>query len=66
MVLQITASGGHKHAATTARYAHLSADPLRAANDAVGATIAMAMKGKAKAGRTADVVKLPSRSAATR
>ena len=33
---------GHKHAATTARYAHLSADPLRAANDAVGARIAAA------------------------
>jgi integrase len=35
---------GHKHAATTARYAHLSADPLRAANDMVGARIAAAMK----------------------
>ena len=34
---------GHKHATTTARYAHLSADPLRAANDAVGAKIATAM-----------------------
>jgi integrase len=34
---------GHKHATTTARYAHLSADPLRAANDAVGARIAAAM-----------------------
>jgi integrase len=37
---------GHKHAATTARYAHLSADPLRAANDAVGARIAAAMSRK--------------------
>ena len=27
---------GHKHPATTGRYAHLSADPLRAANDVVG------------------------------
>ena len=27
---------GHKHAMTTARYAHLSADPVRAANEAVG------------------------------
>jgi integrase len=35
---------GHKHTATTARYAHLSADPLRAANEAVGARIAAAMK----------------------
>jgi integrase len=34
---------GHKHAATTARYAHLSADPVRAANEAVGARIAAAM-----------------------
>jgi integrase len=31
---------GHKHTTTTARYAHLSADPLRAANNAVGARIA--------------------------
>ena len=37
---------GHKHTATTARYAHLSADPLRAANDAVGARIAAAMSRK--------------------
>jgi site-specific recombinase XerD len=37
---------GHKHATTTARYAHLSADPLRAANDAVGAWIAAAMSRK--------------------
>ena len=35
---------GHKHAATTGRYAHLSADPLRTANDMVGARIAAAMK----------------------
>jgi hypothetical protein len=35
---------GHKHTTTTARYAHLSADPLRAANDAVGARIAAAMR----------------------
>ena len=35
---------GHKHAATTARYAHLAAVPLQAANDAVGAKIAAAMQ----------------------
>jgi integrase len=35
---------GHKHAATTARYTHLSADPLRAANDVIGKRIAAAMK----------------------
>ena len=34
---------GHKHPATTGRYAHLSADPLRAANDVVGMRIAAAM-----------------------
>ena len=38
---------GHKHATTTARYAHLSADPLRAANEAVGERIAAALRGKA-------------------
>jgi integrase len=52
---------GHKHATTTARYAHLSADPLRAANDAVGARIAAAMSRKADAIPTADVVNLPAR-----
>jgi integrase len=51
---------GHKHAATTARYAHLSADPLRAANDAVGARIAAAMTRRAD---SAPVVSLPSRKA---
>jgi integrase len=35
---------GHKHASTTGRYSHLSADPLRAANDLVGMRIAAAMK----------------------
>ena len=35
---------GHKHAATTSRYAHLSADPIRAANEMIGARIAAAMK----------------------
>ena len=34
---------GHKHAMTTARYAHLSADPIRAANEAVGRRISAAM-----------------------
>ena len=52
---------GHKHATTTARYAHLSADPLRAANDAVGARIAAAMSRKADADTTADIVDLPLR-----
>lgn len=51
---------GHKHSATTARYAHLSADPLRAANDAVGARIAAAMSHRVETAM-ADIVALPSR-----
>jgi integrase len=50
---------GHKHAATTARYAHLSADPLRAANDLVGARIAAAMIRPADATPAADSVNRP-------
>ena len=38
---------GHRHTATTSRYAHLSADPIRAANEAVGARIAAALRGSA-------------------
>ncbi|HEV2185610.1 MAG TPA: tyrosine-type recombinase/integrase [Stellaceae bacterium] len=52
---------GHKHATTTARYAHLSADPLRAANDAVGAKIAAAMSRRPRPVPGVDVVNLPSR-----
>jgi hypothetical protein len=38
---------GHSQPATTARYAHLADDPVKAANDVVGARIAAAMaKGK--------------------
>src|SRR5204862_2158177 len=51
---------GHKHPATTARYAHLSADPLRAANDAVGARIAAAMSRKPDADPLAGVLDLSS------
>ena len=36
---------GHANATTTARYAHLDADPLRRASNAIGATIAAAMEG---------------------
>ncbi|MGA2639106.1 tyrosine-type recombinase/integrase [Methylocella sp.] len=46
---------GHTQAATTHRYAHLDADPLRRAVDTIGATIAAAMGGE-KAG---NVVALP-------
>lgn len=37
---------GHTQPQTTARYAHLSADPLKAANDAIGERISQAMKPK--------------------
>jgi integrase len=46
---------GHKHAATTSRYAHLSADPIRAANEMIGARIAAAMDGA-----KADVLSYPA------
>ena len=36
---------GHTQPQTTARYAHLAADPLRAASDAVGGKIAASLKG---------------------
>ena len=48
---------GHKHAATTSRYAHLSADPIRAANEMIGARIAAAMHGA-----KADVLTYPAKS----
>jgi hypothetical protein len=41
---------GHTQAATTHRYAHLDADPMRRAAEAIGATIAAAMDGKKGAG----------------
>jgi integrase len=37
---------GHTQAATTARYAHLDADPLRRAVDTIGATISAAMNSE--------------------
>jgi site-specific recombinase XerD len=55
---------GHKHATTTARYAHLSADPLRAANDAVGARIAAAMNRKAEELSVAEIIDYPRRRGA--
>jgi hypothetical protein len=52
---------GHSQPATTARYAHLADDPVKAASDAVGRHIAAAMGG----GRSGEVVDLPkSRRAA--
>jgi integrase len=39
---------GHSQPATTARYAHLADDPVKAASDAVGRHIAAAMEGSAR------------------
>ena len=50
---------GHTQAATTQRYAHLAADPVCAANEAIGQRIAAMMKG----GAGSDVVTLPRRKA---
>jgi integrase len=47
---------GHTQAATTERYAHLAADPLRAANEVIGERIAAVMKGDAKG---AEVITFP-------
>ncbi len=45
---------GHSQAATTHRYTHLDADPLRRAADTIGATIAAAMER----GEPAEVVSI--------
>jgi integrase len=37
---------GHRHAATTERYSHLSADPMRQAAEAIGQRISTALTGK--------------------
>ncbi|MBL8702607.1 MAG: site-specific integrase [Alphaproteobacteria bacterium] len=39
---------GHRNTATTARYAHLSADPIRAANEKIGLRISAALTGPGK------------------
>jgi integrase len=51
---------GHKQAATTHRYAHLDADPMKRAADAIGSTINAAMNRKP----SADVVPLKGTKAA--
>jgi integrase len=45
---------GHTQASTTQRYAHLDADPLRRASEAIGGRIAAALDGK----RAGSVVQL--------
>ena len=52
---------GHSQAATTHRYAHLDADPMRRAVETIGATISAAMEG-----RRAEVISLPTSKAAQR
>jgi len=52
---------GHSQPATTARYAHLADDPVKAASDAVGRHIAAAMDS----GRSGEVVDLVSLRRAT-
>ena len=47
---------GHVRAATTERYAHLSADPLRKASEQIGGRIAAAMRGDVCDISRADVV----------
>ena len=49
---------GHSQPATTARYAHLADDPVKAASDAVGRYIAAAMEGRAS-----ELVELSKRKA---
>jgi integrase len=46
---------GHKDTATTQRYAHLSADPLRAASQAVADAIAQALEGSTVEASTTEV-----------
>jgi integrase len=51
---------GHSQPATTARYAHFAADPLRQAVDLIGSRIAAAMQGeKGPGGAT---IRIPARS----
>lgn len=50
---------GHSQAATTHRYAHLDADPMRMAAETIGATIDGAMRRKP----TGEVVSIGKRSA---
>jgi integrase len=40
---------GHRHAATTERYSHLSADPMRQAAEAIGQRIKTALAGAGEA-----------------
>jgi integrase len=52
---------GHRQPSTTARYAHLADDPLRAAADRVAGTIASALNG----GESAEIVEMPKAQGAS-
>jgi integrase len=52
---------GHADSKTTSRYAHLTADPVKAAANRIAGTIADAMAGNREGG--AEVVELPKRKA---
>lgn len=47
-LLMIGALLGHRQASTTARYAHLTDDPLKQVNDAAGETVAKALNSKSR------------------
>jgi integrase len=53
---------GHTQPATTARYAHLAADPLRQAADLIGSRIAAAMQRGEDGMGASIIVNLPARS----
>lgn len=48
---------GHTKIATTERYAHLAADPIRAANEAIGERIAAVMKGRNNLAEVVDLTR---------
>jgi len=51
---------GHARIATTQRYAHLDADPIRRASQNIGQQIAAAL-GEAPSGQSAEVVSIRRR-----
>jgi integrase len=52
---------GHTQPTTTARYAHLDADPLRRASETIGSVIATALDGQS----AGEVIPIPRRNAAS-
>ncbi len=57
-LVMIGALLGHVEPRTTARYAHLSSDPLREAADAIGSRIAAAMNPKSSGAAAGNVIEL--------